>query len=355
MNAEQKIIHCRDSMEALDSFFNENNIKNAFVVCGSTFNKLPVRRYLESYFGKDLTCFSDFSPNPSEEAVFKGLDVFNSCNAETDIDIIIAVGGGSAMDVAKSIRLRSGKKKPLLVIPTTAGSGSEATRFAVVYRNGEKVSVDDPELLPDIVVMWPDLLKSLPMYQRKSTMLDALCHAVESSWSVHSTDESRKIAMKAIYKVLENKDGYLNNEDSGNAGMLEAAHLAGQAINITRTTAGHAMCYKLTTLYGLAHGHAAALCTASLWKYMEDHLSDCVDPRGEQHLAGIMQELDHTFGRGGFQDLINSLGMERPHPGDADELDELVNKVNIQRLNNHPIKLSKDVIRDLYKEIMEIN
>lgn len=137
--------------------------------------------------------------------------------------------------------------------------------------------------------------------------------------------------------------------------MLEAAHLAGQAINITRTTAGHAMCYKLTTLYGLAHGHAAALCTASLWKYMEDHLSDCIDSRGEEHLTGVMQDLKNAFGDIGFHVLIEELCMERPHPKNDGELDELVNKVNIQRLNNHPVKLSKDVIRKLYKEIMEIN
>ena len=351
MNTGQRIIHCIDSIEELDSFFNENNIINLFVVCGSSSRRLTARRYLEDRFVDGLVIFSDFSPNPTEESVLIGLDTFNSCNP----DIIIAVGGGSAMDVAKCIRLKSGKKKPLLVIPTTAGSGSEATQFAVVYRNGEKVSIDDPELLPDIVVMWPDLLKSLPIYQRKSTMLDALCHAVESSWSVHSTDESRKTAMKAIYKVLENKDGYLSNEDTGNAGMLEAAHLAGQAINITRTTAGHAMCYKLTTLYGLAHGHAAALCTAALWNYMEDHLSDCVDPRGVQHLAGVMRELDHAFGEGGLQGFIRELGMERPHPDNVNELEEIVDKVNIQRLSNHPVKLSRDVIRNLYKEIMEIS
>lgn len=351
MNTEQRIIHCRDSMEELDSFFNDNNIKSAFVVGRSTFHKSPVKRYLEDHFGQRFVLFSDFSPNPAEESVFKGLTALNSVNA----DVIIAAGGGSAMDVAKCIRLKSMKSILLMVIPTTAGSGSEATRFAVIYRNGEKVSVDEPELLPDIVVMWPDLLKSLPIYQRKSTMLDALCHAVESSWSVHSTDESRKTAMKAIYKVLENKDGYLSNEDAGNAGMLEAAHLAGQAINITRTTAGHAMCYKLTMLYGLAHGHAAALCTAALWNYMEDHLSDCVDPRGVQHLAGVMRELDHAFGEGGLQGFIRELGMERPHPDNVNELEEIVDKVNIQRLSNHPVKLSRDVIRNLYKEIMEIS
>ena len=88
---------------------------------------------------------------------------------------------------------------------------------------------------------------------------------------------------------------------------------------------------------------------------MEDHLSDCVDSRGEEHLTGVMQDLKNAFGDIGFHVLIEELYMERPHPKNDGELDELVNKVNIQRLNNHPIKLSKDVIRDLYKEIMEIN
>ena len=116
-------------------------------------------------------------------------------------------------------------------------------------------------------------LKTLPIYQKKSTMMDALCHSIESYWSVNSTEESNKYSKQAIQTILENKDAYLANKDLGNANMLKAAYLAGKAINITQTTAGHAMSYKLTSLYGIAHGHAVAICISKLWEYMLEPVS----------------------------------------------------------------------------------
>lgn len=206
--------------------------------------------------------FSDFQPNPLYESVVKGVELFRQegCNA------ILAVGGGSAIDVAKCIKLYSnlsgdGKNGewlnteilpnnlPFLAVPTTAGTGSEATRYAVIYYKGAKQSITSNSIVPNTVLLDPSVLKTLPLYQKKATMCDALCHAIESFWSVNSTDESKKYSLQAIAGVLDNMEGYLNNTDAGNAGMLMAAHIAGKAINITQTTAGHAMCYKITSLF----------------------------------------------------------------------------------------------------------
>ena len=79
-------------------------------------------------------------------------------------------------------------------------------------------------------------LKTLPLYQKKATMCDALCHAIESFWSVNSTEESKKYSKDAIETIMKHMDGYLHNTDEGNAGMLIAANTAGKAINITQTT-----------------------------------------------------------------------------------------------------------------------
>ena len=147
-------------------------------------------------------------------------------------------------------------------MPTTAGTGSEATRYAVIYFDGEKQSISDYSCIPSAVLMDASVLKTLPIYQKKSTMMDAFCHAIESYWSVNSSEESRQYSRRAIQLIMENKDLYIGNDETGNTQMLKAAHLAGKAINLTQTTAGHAMCYKLTSLYGIAHGHAAALCVS---------------------------------------------------------------------------------------------
>lgn len=139
---------------------------------------------------------------------------------ESSADAIAAVGGGSAMDVAKCIKLYSGMDHNVcyleqeiipndirfLAVPTTAGTGSEATRFAVIYYEGEKQSVAHESCIPDAVLVDPEALKTLPTYHRKAAMLDAFCHAVESFWSIKSTEESRGLAAEAIRMILQYMD-----------------------------------------------------------------------------------------------------------------------------------------------------
>ena len=138
---------------------------------------------------------------------------------------------------------------PLMALPTTAGTGSESTRYAVIYHKGEKLSVTHGSLVPKYAFLEPSVLKSLPLYQKKCSMLDAQCQALESWWSVNATDQSISYAKQSITLVLEHLDGYLANESTGNAGMLLASNWAGRAINITQTTAPHAMSYKITSLF----------------------------------------------------------------------------------------------------------
>lgn len=89
---------------------------------------------------------------------------------------------------------------------------------------------------------------------------------------------------------------YLANRSEGNAIMLRAANLAGRAINIAQTTAGHAMCYKLTSLYGISHGHAASLCVRKLWPFMIENISLCTDERGAAYLMDTFSEIAKAMG-----------------------------------------------------------
>lgn len=280
--------------------------------------------------------------------------------------MIAAVGGGSAMDVAKCIKLYAGREMPekylhmeFLAVPTTAGTGSEATRFAVIYKDGEKQSVTDENCIPTAVYMDAALLKTLPAYQKKSAMMDALCHAVEAYWSVHSTEESRRYSEDAIRMILENLEAYMGGEYAAGVHMLKAANIAGKAINIAQTTAGHAMCYKLTGLYGLAHGHAAALCVAKLWPYMLEHISQCTDSRGAEYLNTVFRGLAEAMGAedeksaaGQFQKLLDDLGLEAPVPEREEDFELLRKTVNPGRLKNHPICLEEPDIDRLYHEIL---
>ena len=368
----QIILRPAEDYREVREYLLQSGAKTILLVCSRSAMRLPVAAFLERFqteTGVRIVPFSDFRPNPLYESVAAGVELFRREGCE----LIFAVGGGSAMDVAKCIKLYANMSPeenylrqtivpndiPLLAMPTTAGTGSEATRYAVIYYNGEKQSVTDESCIPGAVLLDPSCLKTLPPYQKKATMCDALCHAVESFWSVNSTEESRALSLAAIRAVTENMDGYLANTDAGNAGMLLAAHTAGRAINITQTTAGHAMCYKLTSLFGCAHGHAAMLCVRVLYPWMVRNVSRCTDPRGEAALRAALDGIaaglgcaDAAAGAERLGAIFDALELEIP-AATPEEFSLLRDSVNPVRLKNHPIALDTDTIDALYHEILK--
>ena len=357
---------------AMDCWLHQNGAKRAMLICGKSIERQLINQYFNTLFdrqGVEVVRFMDFTPNPQYESVAKGVELFQQQKCDT----IIAVGGGSAMDVAKCIKLYSGMDSqrnyleqeivpnnvPFLAIPTTAGTGSEATRYAVIYYNGVKQSVSHPSCIPAAVMLDSSMLKTLPPYQKKSTMMDAFSHALESFWSINSTDQSKEYSRDAIGMILQHMDGYLANTDEGNQKMLLAANTAGKAINITQTTAGHAMCYKITSLYGIAHGHAAALCNRELFPWMIEHTGDCTDPRGEQYLISTFQEIADAMGcvdakaaAEKYREIFRKLALDVPkaEPNDYLLLQESVNQT---RLKNNPVRLTSESISALYHNIFE--
>lgn len=367
---EQAVLLPDGGYAPLDAWLSERGVSGLFVVCDPSLEFLSRFKAKLAEIGERMPVvrFSDFRPNPLYESVAEGVARFRAsgCNA------ILAVGGGSAMDVAKCIKLYANMDParnylrqeivpnaiPFLAMPTTAGTGSEATRYAVIYFEGKKQSVTHASCIPSAVLFDPSALDTLPPYQRKATAMDALCHAIESYWSVHSTDESRGYSADAIRHTLANLPGYLANTPEGNAGMLRAAHVAGQAINVTQTTAGHAMCYKLTSLFGIAHGHAAILCDRVLFPWMLDHADRCCDPRGEAALQDAFRGIAAAMDCATPEDAAAKLdaifrSLELPVPAATEEqFAELRTSVNPDRLKNHPVALDEGSIDALYRTIL---
>lgn len=353
----------------LETVFRKMHCKKILLVCDSVYPFLNVKGQIDR-LSVHKVIFNDFQPNPKYESVIEGIKVLH----QNRCDAIFAVGGGSAIDVAKCIKLYANMDGnsnylhrdiisndiPLIAMPTTAGTGSEATRYAVVYYKGEKQSITSDSIIPTTVIMDSSVLKTLPEYQRKTTMLDALCHGIESWWSINSTEESKFFSEKSVRKILAYQEAYLANEEKGNTEMLWAAHLAGKAINIAQTTAGHAMCYKLTNLYGMAHGHAAALCLPEVWNVMLGHPELCNDPRGKAYLGETFQNIAEAMGCITPQEaveflrsLLRNLNLSRPHAIDRNrELDILVESVNPVRMKNNPSMFSKTALRKMYERIV---
>ena len=372
MNNQEIYFINNNNYECISSYLEKNNVRNFMIVCGNSISKFNINNYFNDLIKSrkySVIKFSDFTPNPKYESVVNGVKLFDkeSCQA------IIAVGGGSAIDVAKCIKLYSkldtcknlldqkviSNEIKLLTVPTTSGSGSEATRYAVIYYNNEKISITDQSIIPDAVVFDSTVLEHLSNYQRISPMLDALCHSIESYWSVNSTEESHKLSEKALNLIANNYEGYLNDDKASNSNIQLAAFTAGQAINITQTTAGHAMCYKKTTMYNIAHGHAAFLCVNALFQYTFNNINKCIDSRGSDYLSNILLKISNSFGFNNINsaisflsDLIYKLKLSIPHPK-QDDYKVLVDSVNLVRLKNNPIKLEKDDIDFLYHNIFE--
>lgn len=372
----QKIIN---GIVNLPVILKEVGCKKLFLVIDSSYPFLNIKDTIEALPVEEKVKFSDFTPNPLYEQVCKGIELLKSSHCDT----ILAVGGGSAIDVAKCIKLAvlaeegnaaiipplvsqrlpiDGAKIPFIAIPTTAGTGSESTHNAVMYYEGAKQTVTNDGVLPDYAVLEPSVLKTLPLYQKKCTMMDALCQGIESWWSVNSTEESYEYSRKTIELIMANWRKYISeNDDEAAAQIMLAANYGGRAINITQTTAAHAFSYKITSLYKLPHGHAVAVCLPEIWEYMIGHMNRCIDKRGLGYLTDIFVQISKAMGCKTvaqaikvFRDMMNDMELANPiSVNREEELKALSTSVNPVRLKNNPIELNTVVIKELYELILE--
>jgi len=341
----------------LGSFSNIKDIaaaKKPLVVCGLKTDEIT------SAIGANAVYFDEFTCNPKFTEVMAGIALFE----EEACDFIISIGGGSAIDVAKCISvLRNSEAVEFLdipramhlAVPTTAGTGSDSTCFAVLYKDGEKLSVEHEDVLPDYVILDPSFLHTLPFYHKKSAVLDALCQSIESLWAKGRTAESKAYALSAVYTILEDIDGYLNDDNSAcglglGLGLgvalriLQAANLSGKAINISKTTAAHAMSYKLSNIFGMAHGHAVALCLPYVWQHLQSRggVPNELRPKDYEAFIKILRRLDMSY----------DFSLNDSFADDA-LIMKLVSSVNAQRLGNHPIAIKENELADMYRDVLK--
>lgn len=371
----QKIVN---GIAQLPAILQEVGCGKLFLVVDSSYPFLNIKDVIEALPLKERVMFSDFTPNPLYEQVCKGIELLKSSNC----DAILAVGGGSAIDVAKCIKLAvlakegnaaiipplvstrvacDGKKLPFIAIPTTAGTGAESTHNAVMYYEGAKQTVTNDGVLPDYAVLEPSVLKTLPLYQKKCTMMDALCQGIESWWSVNSTEESYEYSRKTIELIMANWRKYIfENDDEAARQIMLAANYGGRAINITQTTAAHAFSYKITSLYKLPHGHAVAVCLPEIWEYMLGSMDKCIDGRGQEYLADIFKQIAKAMGCESpreaiaeFRQMMKEMDLKNPVADNrGDEIFLLSTSVNSVRLKNNPIILNENSIWVLYHLIV---
>ncbi|HLD00364.1 MAG TPA: phosphonoacetaldehyde reductase [Candidatus Nanoarchaeia archaeon] len=334
-----------------------------------------LNKLLQDY---DVTHFTDFSSNAKIEDIGKGIDLFRKYNS----DFILAVGGGSAIDIAKAIALLAKgtgtaeeyvlkklpippRSIPLAALPTTAGTGSEATHFATIYISKTKYSLTHPSLVPDYAIIDPNLTFTLPSYQTACTGMDSLSQAMESYWSIYSTEQSRQYAQQALVLVLQYLEKAVNNpNEESRIGMAKAANFSGKAINISFTTACHAISYPLTSYFNIPHGHAVALTLPEMVEYNAGTTEgSTLDPRGVMFIKDMLNNLASIFGVSSPKEiktrlelLMDNIGLERKliKLGIQSDIDiDLIikNGFNPERMKNNPRKIEQNDLRRIIETI----
>jgi len=258
--------------------------------------------------------FSEVEPDPSVETVMKGAEMMKNFKP----DVIIALGGGSAMDAAKgmwlyyehpeedfnSLRLRfldirkraykfpkMGEKAKMVAIPTTSGTGSEVTSFAVISdkKNNIKYPLADYELTPDIAIIDPQFVMTLPPSVTADTGLDVLTHAIEAYVSLMASDYTDGLAMRAIQIVFEYlprayKDG--KNDRLAREKMHNASAMAGMAFTNAFLGLNHSIAHKIGGEYHVPHGRANAVLLPYVIEYNSEMPTKFVSfPKYESFIA----------------------------------------------------------------------
>lgn len=245
--------------------------------------------------------FQDVEPNPSVDTVDKGAAIFD----EFEFQGVIALGGGSPMDTAKAIAVKvtnngnipdyegidtfKNDPLPVVAVPTTAGTGSEVTPFAVITdrANKYKLTIISQRIIPKIAMLDPGLISRLPASIASSTGLDALTHAIEAYVSLFSSPYSDAFAEKAIELIGRNLRLFVANRKNEEAagGMLVASLFAGLAFTHARLGNAHAMAHPLGGYFDVPHGIANAV----LLPYIMDY-NRIANPEKFSRIAKLMGE-----------------------------------------------------------------
>jgi len=310
-------------------------------------------------------------PNPTQK------DIVNCLRGigEKRVDIIVACGGGSSIDIAKAISAfysrennsqytleaitSSLKSKDyashdfidIIAVPTTAGTGSEVTQWATIWDEFKrsKFSIDDPRLKPKKAIIVPELTISMPAILTVTTGLDAMSHAIEAFWSKKTTSIVQEIAYRAVELIVNNLRKAVEQPDNYDVRekLSSASLLAGMAFAQTRTTACHSISYPLTLLYDIPHGLAVSITLHSLAQLNRGHF------KNDNELFSLFEK---------YEGIKNFIGMVcdgivemRLRSFNITEQDiQLIadNAFTEGRMDNNPVSLSRDDVRKILLSVL---
>jgi len=288
----RRILFGRGALEKLPDVLSELTLGDrVMIVTGRRFARESgyldkLQSILKSAGISKIVVFDRVKPNPPAEIVEEGGKLARNEN----IDFVVGFGGGSAMDAAKGIavlathegRLReyyypNEPKPPILpivAIPTTCGTGSEVTKYAIFSENLRKNVMLGEHIVPVIAILDPNILDKIPRELLAHTAMDALSHALESYFHVKASDFSEMFSSEAAKIILDNFRKAYDEDRSSKEKLFYASMLAGIAINFTGTVIPHGLGYYLTEKFGLSHGLATSLFLTQFIEYVSKKIPE---------------------------------------------------------------------------------
>lgn len=286
--------------------------------------------------------------------------------------VVIGVGGGTILDVAKSLcclygcelnsaddlrrRIVAGDLKPAarwIGVPTTAGTGSEVTCWATIWdpERDAKRSLESKENYAWAAFVDPELAQGMPIKLAISSALDAVAHAVESYWARRTNAVSRALALEAIRTIMGQIDNLFSDQIEAHDAMARGSMLAGLAFSNTKTTACHSISYPLTMHYGIPHGAAVAMLLAPVLEMnvpVTSGMDRLLEALGAENAAGLKKRVSDLLERSGQPSTLKGWGVRR---GDLTRLAAL--GITKGRADNNPAELKSEKIERMLNSIYE--
>jgi len=310
-----KIVFGSGKLKELESLIDKTQ-KNILIVTDKVLltQTNVIKNSLLVLKSRNVFIYSEVEENPSFATVEEGAYFAKSNN----IDLIIGIGGGSSMDAAKGIALRIHNEvsiqeivqqnaevrnvAPIICIPTSSGTGSEVTPFAVFTDTNThlKHGFSNPAIFPSISIIDPELTYSMPSAVIINTGLDAMAHAIEAYFSNLSFELNDQFAIEAIKIIIENIENAAKKDTEAMNKMAYAAMLGGIVISHASTILPHIMGYPLTSYHGLAHGRACIILQPAFLNYLKENDLESAKTK-------ILDDLFNPMG--GLEDFIQNLNI----------------------------------------------
>jgi alcohol dehydrogenase class IV len=360
-NNPVKIMYTNDWKLELKKTIKSLKVSNPMIVTSEGNRK---RNNLDFIFNSNFI-FSDIKSNPTFDDCSK---IIKFC-IDKKFDSVVALGGGSVMDLSKVaiaylslkktniIDLINYKKKyinniPSIFLPTTHGTASEVTMWGTLWDmiDKKKYSISHPSLYPTFAIIDPNLTLSLPLDLSITTTMDALSHSFESIWNKNKNSISTEYAISAISLILNNVKNLQSNLESLDTrrNLLKASNLAGLAFSNTMTAAAHSISYPLTIRYDVPHGIASSITLIPLLKINKNFISEPLNlickknNLSFEELIKVMQSIP----KGTISYKLKDWGVR------ASDLSSLTNQSFTKgRIDNNIIDLNSDDIFKILKSI----